>query len=926
MVEPFCGDGRLICWLLEFLAAEWDKSPRRVHVDLWDCDADAVAFAKRRVEAVGRQLGIRVVVAADPGDTFTRAPEYFGQYHLCVTNPPWENLKPDRRELDSLTEEKAGEHVDGLRQRDALLAQLYPLSQPLKKFSGWGTNLARCGTEAAIRLVSPGGAAGVVSPSSLLADQMSYGLRTWLFRENRVVDIAYFVAEARLFDKVDQPSVTLVVAPGEGTTIPPALAVYDRNHQRSDTTVTAADWFQIGRNAYVFPLQFGIDLIGLGAKYASLPRFADLERDGLWAGREIDETNLEESLAASGSHLFVKGRMVNRFGLAEQPDRFIKTDGPKVPKSAAFHRVVWRDVSRPNQKRRVHATLIPPGWVTGNSLHVAYFQDEDLPRLKALLAVMNSLVFESQARSHLATAHVSLGVVRRVHIPDLSAQSAVSDLAALADRCLSGDLKAANEAEVSVARLYGLNRTDFERIVASFQKLDENETRNLLAAWDAAAPPAVLQQEGAVMIPNHYASPLSEMDLQMVRAVPPGGNWKSIPVSVPSKRLEQIRTSFAAGEGSRSTYYGRLHPDAPAYTINTYFTRPGNGCHAHYDFEGGQHRTLSQREAARLQSFPDAFVFQGSRGAINDQIGNAVPPLLAYQIATTLPFRGRYVDLFCGAGGLGLGFLWAGWRPVVANDVEKYYLQTYRANVHDSAVLGSIRDQSVFDEVIARCEADTREHPNEPLFVLGGPPCQGFSTAGNKRSLEDERNWLFRPYKEVIERLRPAGFVFENVTGLLSMEKGQVFETIQNELRPLAECLRVMQLRAELYGVPQRRTRVIILGGKAWELPPGPPAQLTQMPAAQIALFGGLPDAVTVRQALSDLPSLVPGEDGSAKEYVGPPSNAYQQLMRGAITAAQYVAALGGVIPNPPRPETPRRPPPESHPRRPRGRTARPST
>ena len=106
-------------------------------------------------------------------------------------------------------------------------------------------------------------------------------------------------------------------------------------------------------------------------------------------------------------------------------------------------------------------------------------------------------------------------------------------------------------------------------------------------------------------IPNHMTARLSLLDMRMVNSVPPGGNWKNIPVEIPSKRLEQIRESFRRGEGSRSTYYGRLRPDQPSYTISTYFSRPGNGCHIHYE----QDRVLSQREAARLQSFPDSFSF-----------------------------------------------------------------------------------------------------------------------------------------------------------------------------------------------------------------------------------------------------------------------------------------------------------------------------
>src|SRR5690606_5957343 len=152
-----------------------------------------------------------------------------------------------------------------------------------------------------------------------------------------------------------------------------------------------------------------------------------------------------------------------------------------------------------------------------------------------------------------------------------------------------------------------------------------------------------------------------------------------------------IRVSFAAGKGSRSTYYGRLHPSKPAYTINTYFTRPGNGCHIHYDIDSAQHRTLYQREAARLQSFPDGFAFLGSKTSIATQIGNAVPPLLAYQIAQQIPFKGQFVDLFAGAGGLGFGFSWAGWSPLVGNELDKNFAETYRKNVHDEIVVGDIR-------------------------------------------------------------------------------------------------------------------------------------------------------------------------------------------------------------------------------------------
>src|SRR5688500_4174595 len=100
------------------------------------------------------------------------------------------------------------------------------------------------------------------------------------------------------------------------------------------------------------------------------------------------------------------------------------------------------------------------------------------------------------------------------------------------------------------------------------------------------------------MIRDHIAGRLSDLDRAVVAHVPPGGNWRDLPPDFPSKRVEQIRRSAAAGEGSRSTYYGRLRPDRPSYTISTYFNRPGNGCFIHPEAD----RLITVREAARLQS------------------------------------------------------------------------------------------------------------------------------------------------------------------------------------------------------------------------------------------------------------------------------------------------------------------------------------
>lgn len=388
-----------------------------------------------------------------------------------------------------------------------------------------------------------------------------------------------------------------------------------------------------------------------------------------------------------------------------------------------------------------------------------------------------------------------------------------------------------------------------------------------------------------IMIPNHYASTLSDLDLQICESVPPGGNWKDLPEGIPSVRIQNIRLSFSKGEGSRSTYYGRLHPDRPSYTINTYFTRPGNGCHIHYDFNGGQHRTLSQREAARLQSFPDNFIFKGNKGSVATQIGNAVPPLLAFQVARHLQIVGQTVDLFAGAGGLGLGFGWAGWTTLVGSELEKSFAETYSSNVHNEIIVGDITDPKIKKKILEKVESS--RDPNKPLCVLGGPPCQGFSTAGNKRSMEDNRNWLFEDYCNLLGKIKPDIFVFENVTGLLNMESGRVFEMVKKELSKHAKRLIVWKLHSENYGVPQRRSRVIIVGDNTGKVQESPPKIISSM--ALHDLISNIPKPPSVSEALDDLPSLKPGQDGSNFDYAHAPISPYQELMRGLIGADSYI-------------------------------------
>lgn len=388
------------------------------------------------------------------------------------------------------------------------------------------------------------------------------------------------------------------------------------------------------------------------------------------------------------------------------------------------------------------------------------------------------------------------------------------------------------------------------------------------------------------MIANHVAARLSDLDLRIARAVPPGGNWKDVPEDVPSERLAQIRRSYAEGKGSRSTYYGRLRADRPSYTVSTYYNRPGNGCFLHYDFVGGQHRTISHREAARFQSFPDDFRFVGTQRAVCQQIGNAVPPLLAFQVARAIGTAGFMADVFAGAGGLSLGFKWAGWNAIGAVDNDKSAVATFNQNFGDLARAGDMRADEVRDGILARAAEVGGGHR---LALVGGPPCQGFSTGGKRRSAEDERNSLYLAYVQLLRRLAPNIFVFENVTGLLNMEGGSFLSSIRNEFHAAGYLTTLWRLNAACFGVPQRRERVFIVGVPAGTELPRAPQEWTS-PSQDLAL---LPAAPSADHAIGDLPAISAGEDGSDLPYRKSANSFYCRFMRGELTAFEYVAGGG---------------------------------
>ena len=126
-------------------------------------------------------------------------------------------------------------------------------------------------------------------------------------------------------------------------------------------------------------------------------------------------------------------------------------------------------------------------------------------------------------------------------------------------------------------------------------------------------------------VTHHEAARLSQINLQRMSHIPPGGNWTNIPIELLPKGMQRARRS------DHTKRYGRVNPDGLASTILTKCD-PHWGAYFHYN----QDRAFTVREAARIQTFPDAFQFAGSRVEQYEQVGNAVPPLLAAAIGRAL--------------------------------------------------------------------------------------------------------------------------------------------------------------------------------------------------------------------------------------------------------------------------------------------------
>ncbi|MCZ8548700.1 DNA cytosine methyltransferase [Mesorhizobium qingshengii] len=225
------------------------------------------------------------------------------------------------------------------------------------------------------------------------------------------------------------------------------------------------------------------------------------------------------------------------------------------------------------------------------------------------------------------------------------------------------------------------------------------------------------------------------------------------------------------------------------------------------------------------------------------------------------------IDLFCGAGGLSEGFRQAGFHVVAGNDFDDRAGETFAATHREAKFLpGAIQQYSADDFLKAG-----GVKAGELDVLVGGPPCQGYSVYNHQRGLHDPRASLYLEYLRIVEGVKPKWVVLENVTGMTSAGGGGAVGAILEGLKDLGYKVESRILKAEEYGIPQERRRIVFIGNRVGAPIPWP--NPTHGP--------GLKPFVSVMDAISDLPVLANGEGSELAKYRTKPASAFQTAMRG---------------------------------------------
>lgn len=756
-------------------------------------------------------------------------------FDIVVTNPPYKNLKAEKNKFLS--------DDDYLAEKD----YYSQISKYVKKHftcSNNGVlNIYKLFVEEILKNYSNGNSYIILLiPSTILTDKSCTKLRELMFSTTSCQSINCIQENNKIFDGTQALS-SLLLKKGSQTTSFRIDPTFEINTTHRYTDVDFAGRKNKEDNSVVILNNNDQARLDVLSKHSTIKQLQFIHNKR----GELDLTaNVASITDGETKYKLLRGRDIDYYFLRNNYLDFVDEDFVNSSAKSCFvhkSRIACQQISNLNKERRLTFSYIPEDYILGNSCNfISCDENEYGIDIFYLLGLLNCSIMNWFFKLKSSNNHVNNYEIDEFPIPT----SPVEDIKKISQKVreMLSSLSLDNQKEIDdlcTKILLGDNKISDggntkkmkkDKLLSSFSndlgfylpknESDINNAKKLLECGigdesikllvtlptDSLKKKALLgtiekyQRINKYNLLNHIPFKLSDLDLEMISCVPQGGSWKDIKPEIVQKSKRLVRITQTGG---RTTLYGRIDYSKPAYTITTYFNRPGNGTYVHPI----HNRVISPREAARIQSFSDDYYFYGSKTDLLDQIGNAVPPLMAKAIALQIKSKidvKNSLDLFVGAGGLTSGFEQAGIKSLCGVDFVENACATLKINYpHIDVICGDLTLDETKQKIYESIKKDRID------LIVGGPPCQGFSMAG-KRFIDDPRNKLFKEYLDILKHLMPKAFLMENVDGMKSMQQGKVYEEIIRSFTEAGYSVEGRLLMANEYGVPQKRKRLIIIG------------------------------------------------------------------------------------------------------------------
>lgn len=790
------------------------------------------------------------------------------KFDIVITNPPYKNLKLDSKEYNKELSKKYKDYYSEIS-KDAKKRFMYSSSGVI--------NIYKIFIEEILcNYTSDNAIVDLLIPNTILTDKSCEELRKYILDNHKIISINTFDENNKYLD-AQQALCTMLIKKNNKTTKILMTNNDEKNNYKADVNLL----LKVQNGNAIFKLNDYEEYVL--TKLSKFPKIKELDFINNYRG-ELDLTLYKDDYNSTKTQYpLIRGRNITEyFELIDDTDFVLKNFVDNSPKKNYIlnERIACQQISNVSKEKRVQFAYIPKNHVLGNSCNfISIEKNEFNLDIYYLLGLLNSNIINWFFKFFNSNNHISNYEIDEFPIPTEGKQ--IKKISSLTKKMLE-DHDIAKKAKINslVDELFGISMQltldDYEAISKCVPNKDTllndfyNDLHNLINNISYNECIEIIKEQNTIdnillkylvkdsfmkevitglitkyqkifknEILNHTTFKLSDLDLEMIKNVPQGGNWQCIPEKTVNKseRLKKI-----AKTGGRTTLYGRIDYNKPSYTITTYFNRPGNGTYVHPIHD----RVISVREAARFQSFDDSYYFYGNKTSLLKQVGNAVPVLLGKAIGKQIIEKtgfNKSLDLFCGAGGLTSGFRKAGIKSVMGSDFDKNACITFKINNTESNTLCA----DITTEETKKIIIDYINKNNVDI-ICGGPPCQGFSLAG-KRFIDDPRNQLFKDYIYIVNKVRPKLVIMENVEGLLTFQNGDIYNQIISLYKEMGYKVEGRLLLASEYGVPQKRKRVIIIAVKnEIEIEPSElfPVKITEKTE----------DMITANQTIKDLENI----------------------------------------------------------------------